>query len=485
MSIRHFLSLLLYLACPAYSGVLDDYVKKPEPAYEWRSVKQYTNPSSFLNFCGSCSVSVISLNSLDWRSKEEVNRTLWHHWLILAIPETPHPSTVLLMVESGDNRRKKPPDNLDRVQAYLAESLEMVVAQIKMVPNQPLAFRDETNPIHKEKGRKEDQLIAYSWKKYLSTGDSEWLIRLPMTKSVVSGMNAVTEFLAQESNSFPALNIENFILIGGSKRGWTSWLAAAVDERVKGLVPLSADMLNIQESFRHHKHVYGFYSPAISDFVDMGLLGNQQVSGYDMMSENNYQELLKIVDPYFYMNRLTMPKYIVNGASDEFFLPDSSQFYFKDLLPQKYLRYVPNAGHSLGVNKPSLTNMDNNLGLYQAVTDVVPGIRAFIQMVAYDEKLPEFSWRFEKPNQVVLDVSDPPRKVRLWQADNEQSRDFRYSSIGRAWESKSIDYDGGPSVSVDVEVPEKGWRAYMVELTYGSTYGEVRFSTEVKVISSR
>ena len=42
-----------------------------------------------------------------------------------------------------------------------------------------------------------------------------------------------------------------------------------------------------------------------------------------------------------------MPKYIVNSGGDQYFVPDSSQFYWKDLKGEKYLRYVPNTKHDL------------------------------------------------------------------------------------------------------------------------------------------
>ena len=42
-----------------------------------------------------------------------------------------------------------------------------------------------------------------------------------------------------------------------------------------------------------------------------------------------------------------MPKYIINGSGDQFFCPDSSQFYFNDLKGEKHLRYVPNVDHSV------------------------------------------------------------------------------------------------------------------------------------------
>ena len=44
---------------------------------------------------------------------------------------------------------------------------------------------------------------------------------------------------------------------------------------------------------------------------------------------------------------LTMPKLLLNASGDEFFLPDSSQFYFDALRGETHVRYVPNAAHAL------------------------------------------------------------------------------------------------------------------------------------------
>ena len=36
-----------------------------------------------------------------------------------------------------------------------------------------------------------------------------------------------------------------------------------------------------------------------------------------------------------------MPKFLVNAAGDQYFLPDSSQFHFAGLKGENYLRYLP------------------------------------------------------------------------------------------------------------------------------------------------
>ena len=40
------------------------------------------------------------------------------------------------------------------------------------------------------------------------------------------------------------------------------------------------------------------------------------------------EALFKIVDPFSYKDRYQFPKYIINAAGDEFFIPTSSQFYY-------------------------------------------------------------------------------------------------------------------------------------------------------------
>jgi PhoPQ-activated pathogenicity-related protein len=118
------------------------------------------------------------------------------------------------------------------------------------VPNQPLYFADEDHV-----RRKEDQILAYSMDKYLDTGDEEWPVHLAMTKSVVRAMDAIQDYLRKED-----VTIDDFILMGGSKRGWTTWLTAAVDPRVRAILPISIDMLNLNRQFPRHWDAYGFYA---------------------------------------------------------------------------------------------------------------------------------------------------------------------------------------------------------------------------------
>ena len=60
---------------------LDAYVAKKDDSYSW-SVKE-TIAS------GPLTTHVIRLNSQTWRTKDEVDRPLWEHWLVVTVPQKP------------------------------------------------------------------------------------------------------------------------------------------------------------------------------------------------------------------------------------------------------------------------------------------------------------------------------------------------------------------------------------------------------------
>jgi PhoPQ-activated pathogenicity-related protein len=76
-----------------------------------------------------------------------------------------------------------------------------------------------------------------------------------MVKSAVRAMDAATEFLASEAGGKVA--VKSFVVVGGSKRGWTTWLTGAVDKRVSAIVPIVIDVVNVRASMMNHYAAYG------------------------------------------------------------------------------------------------------------------------------------------------------------------------------------------------------------------------------------
>lgn len=402
---------------------LDRYVAQPDPSFAWK-VAATTN-------IGRCEVGLIDLTSQTWLTTNEVNRTLWKHWLTVARPKDRAHDTALLVIAGGANREGKlpmPSAELTRI----AEATRSVVVELKMVPNQSLVFHRDG------KERTEDDLIAYTWDQFLRTGDSRWPARLPMTKAVVRAMDAVSAFTATEQGG--RRPVATYVVAGGSKRGWTTWTTAAVDKRVVALCPIVIDLLNIEASFTHHYRAYGAFAPAVGNYVEQGIM--------DWQGTPEYRALMKIEEPFEYRDRLTQPKLIMNACGDQFFLPDSSQFYFDELKGPKYLRYIPNTDHSL------------------KGSDAYASLLAWQHAILNRTPLPRFSWKQEAPGRIRVHATDTPKAVRLWQAHNPKARDFRLDTLGPAWTATDLTPDAQGQYLGQVTPPTAGWTAAMVELTY-------------------
>src|SRR6185503_4115259 len=428
------LSLASSLACFAASPgrtqrgertALDRYVAKPDTNYSFRLHSSVKGDGYTTHY--------IDMTSQSWLTTNEVNRHLWQHWLTIVLPDKVTTPTALLFINGGSTRTN-PPSKPDASLILGASSVGGVVADLKNVPNQPLLFKGE------DKGRSEDSFIAYTWDKSLRTGDEKWPARLPMTKAAVRAMDTITAFCASDAGGHSA--VDRFFVAGGSKRGWTTWTAAAVDSRVIAIAPIVIDMLNVEPSFIHHWKAYGFWAPAVGDYVAMGIM--------DWNGTPEYRALMKIEEPYEYRARFTLPKFIINASGDQFFLPDSAQFYFNDLPGVKYIRYVPNADHGL------------------KGTDAWQTVLACYDAVLKGAKLPQFNWSADKAGALHLTCKDQPAEAKLWQATNEEERDFRLMTIGPVWKSAGLKAEGRGDYVAKVEKPAKGWTDYFVELTYSN-----------------
>jgi len=432
-------SLLAFTAFAAETA-LDRYIKQPDPSYRYQIVHTL-HGDGYTTY-------VVDLTSQTWRKPSEVDRTVWKHWLTIVKPDRVVGVTGYLFITGGSSKDRAP---ASASATYLETALttHTVVAELQDVPNQPLQFQDDPRSLS------EDGLIAYTWVKYMRGGDEMWPLRLPMTKAAVRAMDTIAAAMGDPAAG--GVKVEKFVVSGGSKRGWTTWTTAAVDPRVVAIIPFSIDLLNLEKSFDHHYRVYGFWAPAVNDYVESGVM--------DWAGTPPYRKLLAIEEPYSYRDRLTVPKLMINAAGDQFFLPDSSRFYFDELRGEKYLRYVPNADHSLKGSDAR----DSSLTFYEAFLNGTPR--------------PQFHWTFEANGDIRVTSKGKPAAVKLWQATNAEHRDFRLMTIGPAYRSSDLQDQGGGTYIGRVPKPETGWTAYFVELTYASGGARpFKFTTAVRVI---
>ncbi|MEN6386231.1 MAG: PhoPQ-activated protein PqaA family protein [Phycisphaerales bacterium] len=433
------LSILLFSTL-AYGSALDDYIALSDPCYSYTLV----NTSPDLYTTGY----TLRLVSQQWRSSSEVDHKIWNHWMTVIVPNTSLGTmrdTALIYIDGGNHTDSQP--GIDSNYRLLSASTRSVIVVLKGVPNQPLHFLDESGY------RSEDDLIAYTWRKFLDGGDVNWPAQLPMVKSVVKCMDATVSFVGSPTCGSRTVNY--FVLTGASKRGWTAWLTAAVDSRVTAVAPIVSDLLNMRRTFAHSWACYGFWPSALAPYEQQGI--------FNEFDSPRCGQLLEIVDPYQYRDRLTIPKYIINASGDNFFVSDNIQFYFHQLTGEKYLWHVPNTNHYLT----------------GATTSVFQSLAPFYNAFLNNTPRPQFSWTVNEDHSTTVQTITTPQSVTLWQYTNPSARDLRGTG---GWTSTTLTSSGGGIYNANVNLPATGWRAYFVELVFTGSPYPYHFSTEMVVV---
>jgi PhoPQ-activated pathogenicity-related protein len=362
---------------------LQDYVDIADDAFHWELVK--TTPLDVGR------VYELRLTSQKWHG------IVWKHAVEIYEPaKLQFPKHALLFVTGGATAG--PPGEKDIQRGLkLASTCGARVVMLHQTPNQPLLGN-----------RKEDDLITETWLRYLDTGDETWPLLFPMVKSAVKTMDAVQEL----SRSKFSHSIDQFVITGASKRGWTSWLTPVADQRVIATAPIVIDVLNFRAQMNHQLETWGSFSEQIIDYTSKGLVKRPDEA------ESHRESALRIMmDPYTYRKKLTLPKLLVVGTNDPYWVVDAMNQYWDDLEGRKYIRQVPNAGHGLeGGQDGALTTL-----------------AIFFRHVVSAQALPDLSWKLgEGGGQLTLTMSATatPRAVRFWTArsDDTDFRDERWSS---------------------------------------------------------
>lgn len=437
-------SLLLSLAASSAAAQgatpLDRYVAAPDPAFQFTPVAQLPGPG--------VTITLVRMVSQQWRTPQEVTPNLWTHWLIVVVPDTRVTDSANLIV-SGGRQSESPPSEDDIAEIVpIALATGAVTVALQDVPGQPLLFAGESTPVT------EDDLVARSWALAMRTGDPTWAAYLPMTKATVRAMDTV-QALA------PGLGVRvtDFVVIGFSKRGATSWLTAAVDSRVRAVVPGVFNTLDLATESDRSFQSYGNYPPAITPYEDANIL--QQIRS----PEGSF--LLSIVDPISYADRLTMPQLLLQAGGDEFFLPDASRRFIDALPPGTATqRIVPNESHGF------------ERDFQGAVGDVISWIQSTVAGVA----VPRIT--DSAANGILTVRSDQTPAVAIaWVATNPNGRDFRRQTVGDIWVPQPLTADADGAFRVPLNAPPTGYSATMVEFSYAGVAGiPQRYTSSVYIV---
>ena len=403
-------------------NALQSYLDNGDQSYKW-------NVQDSTAIQGS-KIYRLLMTSQTWRD------TAWNHELTVIVPDSVKYTDALLFITGGSINQDGQPnthkwdESLTASLSEIAKINKAIVSIIWQVPNQP-----------RYGGKTEDELISMTLHNFQNDSDYTWPLLFPMAKSAIRAMDAVQEFSAQKNNQL----VNQFVVTGASKRGWTTWLTGAHDKRVKAIAPMVIDMLNWPLNLEYHKVTWGDYSIQIEDYVKLGIVQKSDTPEGKKVS--------KMVDPYSYRSKLTMPKMILMGTNDEYWPVDAIKNYIDSIPGDNHICYTPNAGHNLGDKKIALGTLS-----------------AFFGTIISGQQVPkcEYTLSTENGKTTVKLNADAAllTDAIVWSAVSTD-REFR----DKTWTSTSLGKSGVESFTFETPVPASGFQAFYIDLKYKAPFG--------------
>ena len=205
---------------------------------------------------------------------------------------------------------------------------------------------------------------------------------------------------------------------------------------------------------RGNAQVYGRWPVAFIDYLEVNVTR--------CLNCPVFQELSAIEDPKVYLDRFVernVPIISISSVGDEFFLPDSSQWWYYDYSQQvggsgeAFLAIQPNAEHTL----------------FNRIEELSSTLQAFMYTINQRIDRPRFSWNMSDDGTVItVNSVDTPLNVRVFSAYNEnRGRAFILNCyLSCVWRATDLPNLGNNTFVANVPVPAVGYAGFFVEISY-------------------
>jgi len=193
---------------------------------------------------------------------------------------------------------------------------------------------------------------------------------------------------------------------------------------------------------KHQLDTWGKFSEQIIDYSSKGLIKKP-----DEEESPREIRLRTMMDPYTYRSRLKLPKLLIHGTNDRYWVVDAMNIYWDGLPGSKFVLHVPNAGHNLkGGRDGALTTL-----------------AVFFRHSVSKTPLPHLSWKHadDGGNLIfTMAAKSDPKVGRLWVA-HSATKDFRNAK----WKPVSVTLKDG-RFSASIPKPKSGYVALFGEMQF-------------------
>ncbi|KAI3378793.1 hypothetical protein SNEBB_000793 [Seison nebaliae] len=462
---KFFLFSLFYLTVHSsedidYKTYLQKYVDKYDPMFGWKHFETIK--------LEDYDIHVINMTSLQWIDASYSNRHIWWHFVNIFVPhKLTRKEHVFYFLDTYKNTAKTvdPASDFVALVGMFAVGLECIAVEIQQIPNQPIKYSADPSG----KSRDEDDNIGWAWAAFLNdTKTPEKLIHLPAVKAAVRGMDTTQNYLEQTFGYKP----NKFFVAGASKRGWMTWLTAAVDDRVFAFSPIVFDLLNITHSLHHHyMSMNGGWTFAFEPYWSCNIISN--------LDDERQVRMEQMADPLSYLDKyVNKPKFLITTGGDEFFILDDLKFFWNSLPGDKYLRRIPNAEH---------TCVGHIISLYFS-------LRTFFLSLVEEFPLPHLDWNVTYTSNeatIVAWMDRTPNQVSIYHAHtlNDGRRDFRLLELGKKvhpviWLEKHVEINKQNLYKATLPMPQKGYEAFYFQFTFDSPdpSADIELTTQAAIL---
>ncbi|MGC8845491.1 MAG: protein kinase domain-containing protein [Candidatus Hydrogenedens sp.] len=446
-----------------YSRVLSNFIKEYDNNYKFEVIEEKQG--------NGYKAYILDFTSQSWHP-EKTAPPVWRHWLTVIVPQQRVKDVGMLILTNGFSTLETPMSEIPPYFISLAVSSKSVVSVLEGFPRDNVGiYKTPTQIVHLEPA----EFASWSFKQYFETHETSWIVFCPLVKSIVRAMDAVQELLLKNLRS--EIPLKEFVLCSETPF-FVSWLVPPVDNRVIGLVSINTTGFHLEQQIKRMFMDEVELPKFFAEIDDAGL--------FPLLETEDGENLLKIIDPYYYREVLKIPKLIISM--------NNNQWQDMIFLSEQVLSEIPEPVNWLVCPQLQLsreyaflpqqtfynftTSSNTNLRVY----DFKDTIQVFYQRLLGQKNMPIFQWDFSAKGDCYIRVSEEIIECRLWYCSSDR-RGTLLQSQNKNWKYKILSESAEGIYRFTIPIQPQQYTAVFAEVIFPSLMGiHFPLTTDIHII---